>query len=180
MKPLIVIPAAGQSTRMRGRDKLLEPIRGVPLIRRQAQAAAGTGADVLVNASRVDSVAECIRDETGGGAHVSIDALGSLVTCSNSIQCLRKRGKHVQVGLMVGEDSRPPVPMDRVLADELEILGSHGIQAHRYAELLAMIRSGSLKPELLVGKTISLDDSLAALPRMNEFTGTGVTVIDRF
>ena len=142
---------------------------------------AGTlGAEVLVNANEVDSVAGNIKDVTGGGAHVSIDALGSGVTCSNSIDGLRKRGKHVQVGLMTGEDRSPRVPMDRVIADELEILGSHGIQAHRYAELLAMIQAGELRPELLVGRTISLDDVPAELPRMNDFPGTGVTVVDRF
>lgn len=39
MTPLLVIPAAGTSSRMRGRDKLLEQIDNVPLLRRQALAA---------------------------------------------------------------------------------------------------------------------------------------------
>ena len=138
------------------------------------------GADALINAKDVDSVSESVKSASNGGAHVSIDALGSTVTCSNSIDGLRKRGKHIQVGLMVGADRSPPLPMDRVLAEELEILGSHGIQAHRYAELLAMIRAGALRPDLLIGKTISLEDALVELPSMNNFTGTGVTVIDRF
>ena len=138
------------------------------------------GAEALINASEVDSVADSIKAMTSGGAHVSIDALGSIVTCSNSIGGLRKRGRHIQVGLMVGDDRRPALPMDRVIAEELEILGSHGMQAHRYAELFAMIRAGELRPDLLVGKTISLEDVLVELPGMNAFTGTGVTVIDRF
>ncbi len=142
--------------------------------------ATSIGAEAVINAGKVHSVAERIREVTDGGAHVSIDALGSTVTCSNSIGGLRKRGKHIQVGLMVGDDSTPGLPMDRVIADELEILGSHGIQAHRYAELLEMIQSGELRPDLLVGKTISLDDALLELPAMNNFTGTGITVIDRF
>ena len=112
--------------------------------------------------------------------HVSLDALGSNVTCLNSIDGLRKRGKHIQVGLMLGDDRMPALPMDRVIADELEILGSHGIQAHRYTELLAMIEAGKLRPELLTGNTISLDDALVELPEMNSFRGAGVTVIDRF
>jgi alcohol dehydrogenase len=138
------------------------------------------GADALINGSTVDSVAGNIRSVTGGGAHVSVDALGSAVTCSNSVDGLRKRGKHIQVGLMVGNDSRPALPMDRIIADELEILGSHGMQAHRYDELLAMIHAGKLRPEQLIGKTISLDDAVVELPNMNRFTGTGVTVVDRF
>lgn len=138
------------------------------------------GADVLINARKVTSVAESIKAGTSGGAHVSIDALGSTVTFLNSIDGLRKRGKHIQVGLMAGDDRSPSLPMGRVLADELVILGSHGIQSHRYAELLDMIRAGELRPELLVGSTISLEDALVQLPGMNNFAGTGVTVIDRF
>lgn len=147
---------------------------------RKLDFAKGIGAEALINASQVDSVAESIRDITGGGAHVSIDALGSIETCSNSIAGLRKRGKHIQVGLMVGDARSPALPMDRVLADELEILGSHGMQAHRYPELLGMIQTGKLRPDLLIGNTICLEDALVELPGMNRFTSTGVTVIDRF
>ena len=63
--------------------------------------AAGIGADALINASRSGAVAEDIRTVTGGGAHVSMDALGSTVTCTNSVDCLRKRGKHIQVAYPV-------------------------------------------------------------------------------
>jgi alcohol dehydrogenase len=138
------------------------------------------GAEALINASQVDSVADRIRCTTNGGAHVSIDALGSSETCANSIDCLRKRGKHIQVGLMVGDDGSPAVPMDRVIAEELEVLGSHGMQAHRYDALLTMVRKGELRPDLLVGNTVRLEDVLFELPQMNRFKATGVTVIDRF
>jgi alcohol dehydrogenase len=142
--------------------------------------AGSIGADALINAREVDSVADRIKDISSGGAHLSIDALGSIVTCSNSIDGLRKRGKHIQVGLMTGDDRSPQLPMDRVIANELEILGSHGMQAHRYTELLTMIRAGELRPDLLVGRTISLENVLVELPGMNNFTDSGVTVIDRF
>lgn len=142
--------------------------------------AASIGADAVINASTDDAVPKSIKRITNGGAHVSIDALGSTATCSNSIKCLRKRGKHIQVGLMLGDDRSPGVDMARVIAFELEILGSHGIQAHRYAELLDMIEAGALRPDQLVGRTISLDEAVVELPEMNKFNATGVTVIDRF
>ncbi|TMV59202.1 nucleotidyltransferase family protein, partial [Thioclava sp. BHET1] len=44
----ILIPAAGAARRMRGADKLLEPVGGTPLLRRQAQLALATGQPVLV------------------------------------------------------------------------------------------------------------------------------------
>jgi alcohol dehydrogenase len=138
------------------------------------------GAAVTINASSVANVAEAVIEVTGGGAHVSLDALGSPVTCFNSIQNLRRRGKHVQVGLMLGDHSTPAVPMSKIIGWELEVLGSHGMQAHRYDVMMPMILSGKLKPELLVGREISLEESIDALVSMDRFQGTGTTVVTRF
>jgi len=138
------------------------------------------GAVETINAAKTEDVIESVRNITQGGAHVSIDALGSPVTCFNSIANLRKRGKHVQVGLMLADHCHPSIPMDKVIANELEILGSHGIQAYKYTTLLEMIKSGRLHPEKLIGKTISLDESAEALSKMNNFAETGVTVINKF
>ena len=138
------------------------------------------GAAATINASSVTNVPEAVRDLSGGGAHVSLDAIGNATVCYNSIDSLRKRGRHIQVGLLVDDDADPRVPMGKVLANELELLGSHGMQAHRYAEMLRMIDAGNLAPERLVGKTISLEESIPALMSMNDFDTTGVTVITRF
>jgi len=138
------------------------------------------GAVATVNANKNPHTIEQVVDLTNGGAHLSIDALGSQITCFNSVSNLRKRGKHVQIGLMVGDHAQPHLPMGKVLSDELEIIGSHGMQAHRYPELLTMIQQGKLNPEKLIGEKISLQESLKRLTKMDEFVGTGVTVIDRF
>jgi alcohol dehydrogenase len=137
-------------------------------------------ATILINAKKVDSVSEEIKKVTVRGAHLSIDALGSQETCFNSVSCLRKRGKHIQVGLMTGDHKHPKIPMDKVVANELEIIGSHGMQAFRYAEMFEMIKSGKLKPELLVGKTISIEETPTALINMDKFDNLGVTVINKF
>lgn len=135
------------------------------------------GATATINASGGVKVANAIRDLTGGGAHLSIDALGHSATALNSVRSLRKRGRHVQVGLMLGEHARAPLPMDRIIAFELEVKGSHGMQAHRYPEMLRMIGHGVLKPEKLVAKTIPLAAAPAALAAMDRFEGTGITII---
>lgn len=137
------------------------------------------GAVMTINASKVPSVVKAIKQATSGGAHVSIDALGHSTTAFNSISCLRRRGRHVQVGLMLGEHARAAVPMDRIIAHELEIKGSHGMQAHRYGAMMQMIERGVLQPDRLVGGTIALDEAPAALMAMDSFPGTGITVIDR-
>jgi alcohol dehydrogenase len=138
------------------------------------------GAAGTINASAVDHVAEAVRNLSGGGAHVSVDAIGNAAACFNSIDCLRKRGKHIQVGLLVEADHDPRVPMSKVLSNELEILGSHGMQAHRYADMLAMIAAGDLDPERLIGNTICLEEAIAELTSMDQFRSNGVTVITEF
>lgn len=138
------------------------------------------GAAVTINSHKVKNVVESVREVTHGGAHVSLDALGNPTTCFNSIANLRKRGKHIQVGLMLGGQNHPAIPMDKVIGNELEILGSHGIQAYKYSLLFEMISAGKLDPSRLIGKTISLEESLEALISMDSFNNIGVTVIDRF
>lgn len=125
-------------------------------------------------------VAEAIREITKGGAHVSLDALGHPVTMTNSILCLRPRGKHIQVGLMLGDHAAPSVPMSKIVGQEIEILGSHGMQAHRYGAMLDMVESGKLKPARLVGDKISLEQAPDALIRMDKFQSVGATVITSF
>jgi alcohol dehydrogenase len=138
------------------------------------------GAIATVNAAETDDVVGAVLELTGGGAHVSIDALGSLVTCHNSIANLRKRGRHVQIGLMAGAHSQPAVPMGKVIGHELEIFGSHGMQAHRYPAMLHMIEAGKLQPQTLIRRTISLAEAATALPNMDNFSGIGVTIINQF
>jgi alcohol dehydrogenase len=138
------------------------------------------GAELAVNVNSTADVAGAVRDLTGGGAHVSLDAIGNARVCFDAIDSLRKRGRHVQVGLMTGDQQRPRLPMHKVLANELEIRGSHGMQAHRYAAMLAMIEVGELAPQRLIGRTIDLEASIAALTSMDAFDTTGVTIINRF
>jgi D-arabinose 1-dehydrogenase-like Zn-dependent alcohol dehydrogenase len=115
-----------------------------------------------------------VREHTGGGAHVSLDAIGSEAACAASISGLRKRGRHVQVGLL---PERPRVPMDLVIARELELLGAHGMAAHAYPEMLALVEAGRLRPAQLITRRIGLDEAPEALAAMSGASPIGVTVI---
>ncbi|MFB6552969.1 zinc-dependent alcohol dehydrogenase family protein [Streptomyces sp. NPDC056405] len=136
------------------------------------------GAAECVDAARTPDTAAAVRDLTGGGAHLSLDALGSPVTCAASVNGLRRRGRHVQVGLLPSPDGTTPVPMARAVALELELLGSHGMAAHTYPPMLELVRTGALRPDLLVTSTIGLDEVPAALAAMGTASGAGVTVIE--
>ncbi|MFJ1746517.1 zinc-binding dehydrogenase [Streptomyces sp. NPDC088116] len=134
------------------------------------------GAAVCVNAGAVPDTAAAVRAATDGGAHVSLDTLGSAETCAASVTSLRTRGRHVQVGLLPAD--RTPLPMARVVAQELEVLGSHGMAAHAYPDMMRQIDAGLLRPDLLVSTSISLDAAPAALAALSDGTTTaGITVI---
>ena len=130
-------------------------------------AARASGAELAVEAGAD------VRELTGGGAHVSLDAIGAEAACAASVAGLRKRGRHVQVGLL---PEPPRVPMDLVIGRELELLGSHGMAASAYPEMLALVEAGRLRPGDLVTREIGLDEAPAALAAMGE-GGSGVTVI---
>jgi len=124
--------------------------------------AAGLGADHCLP----DADPELIAELSGGGVQVSLDALGSAATASAGVRSLRRRGRHVQVGLMLDANAEAGLPWGPVVARELQVLGSHGMAAADYPELLDLIVTGRLNPSALVGKVVELEqagDELAAM-----------------
>ncbi|MFI7217280.1 zinc-dependent alcohol dehydrogenase family protein [Micromonospora maritima] len=123
------------------------------------------------------AVAAAVREATGGGAHLSLDALGSHATCVASVESLRRRGRHVQVGLLPAAQGRPALPMDLVIAYELELRGSHGMPAHAYPEMLRLVTAGVLRPGELVTRTIDLAAAPRALATMDRPTVAGMCLV---
>jgi D-arabinose 1-dehydrogenase-like Zn-dependent alcohol dehydrogenase len=135
------------------------------------------GADEILGADGRPVTPQEVADATAGGPHLSIDAIGSTRVVATSIESLRRRGRHVQVGLIPA--NLIEIPIGPVIARELEILGSHGMQAHRYPQMLDMIVDGRLEPHRLITNRISLSDVVDALPGMGGSRPPGVTVVDR-
>lgn len=153
---------------------------GIDIDDEKLAVARSLGARETIHAKRDGHAADAVAKRTGGGAHIAIDALGSSETCLQSVRCLRKRGRHIQVGVMAGPDSETPIPMGMVMGRELELLGSHGMQAHRFDAVFEMMTSGKIDPGKLVARTISLREVPEAIERMAGFEGAGITVIDDF
>lgn len=135
------------------------------------------GAAAVVDASGLTpaQVAARVTEAAGGdGADVALEALGRPATAEAAVRCLRPRGRYVQVGLFATE---PVFPIGVVTARELDVLGSHGMAASDYPEMMAMVAGGRLRPQDLVTRTIGLDEVPAALLAMNDGTTPGMTVI---
>jgi alcohol dehydrogenase len=121
-----------------------------------------------------DNVVPELLDLTAGGAQVTMDALGSAAIVQTALTALRPRGRHLQVGLLPGGIQ---LDVGRLIGQELEWLGSHGMPAHAYPEMLALVASGNLTPDKLITRTITLDETPAALAALTIGTPAGVTVI---
>ena len=115
---------------------------------------------------------------TDGGAHVALDAVGSEATSADALLSLRRGGRHVQVGLLPPVDGRSRVPMDRVIAWELDVLGSHGMAAADYPEMMSLVAAGTLQPELLVERIVGLEEAADLLPRFDTLAVAGMTMVD--
>ena len=119
-----------------------------------------------------------VAELTGGGSHVSVDAVGSEQTLADAILGLCRRGRHVQIGLLPAIDGHPRVPMDRVIGWELDLLGSHGMAAADYPAMMALIAEGRLAPQRLIERTIGLEEAAALLPGFDRAVVAGMTVVD--
>ena len=136
--------------------------------------AASLGAHVI-NSKSVDAVTFM---QNLGGADIAIDALGSEATAGASILCLARRGRHLQLGLMLTPSGLSAIPMARVIAWELDLLGSHGMAAKDYPEMLELVASGVLNPDLLVKREISLEEGALALADLANQPSAGITIIN--
>ncbi len=78
----------------------------------------------------------------------------------------------------MGDDHQPPLPMELVISRELEVIGSHGMAAHAYPRMLAMIESGVLDPAALIVRTVTLEDVPGELTAMGTRSAGGIVVCD--
>ncbi len=126
------------------------------------------------NGGSGDDVAEQITQLTGGGAAVTMDAIGAESVVQTALASLKPRGRHVQLGLL---PDRVRLDLSFLAFRELSWLGSHGMAAHDYPAMLELVRSGAVRPDELVTGVIGLDDVGPALSAMSGAAPAGITVI---
>ena len=139
------------------------------------------GADEVVDAANADNVPGEVQMAIGRGADVSVDALGIAETCRNSILSLKRRGQHVQIGLTTqDEQGMVSVPTDVMTMQEIEFIGSFGMQPTHYDEIFRMVERDKLDPSKVVSETVPLDDVSEKLDAMSDYGTMGIPVIDEF
>ena len=150
----------------------------VDVVDDKLQHALSLGADAAVNASKVDAV-QAIIEVTGGGADVSIEALGSAETTNASVECLAVLGRHVHVG-MPGGDGTLNINMRAIYSKQLAFFGTRGMPSWKYSPLLDMIQKGIVDLSPMVDREISLSEASRELAMMSGATPPGTAVITKF
>ena len=147
----------------------------VDIVEEKLEHARAHGADATVNAATTD-VAEAIRDITGGGAQVSIEALGIEATTNASIECLAILGRHVHVGMPSG-DGRMDINLRAIYTKQLAFYGTRGMPSWKYPSLLSMIERGAVDLNPMVAREVPLSGASAELRAMKGPTPPGTAVI---
>jgi D-arabinose 1-dehydrogenase-like Zn-dependent alcohol dehydrogenase len=142
--------------------------------------AKSVGADHVINGKTTDPIA-AVKDLTRGGADVAVDALGIATTCRNALMSLRKRGRHIQIGMTTQQEKGEiSLPIDHIIVMGLHIMGSGVIPAWRYPVMLRMVETGKLSPRKLVTQTIPLEQAFGVIEQMSTFANTGISVVNRY
>ena len=150
----------------------------VDVVDEKLELAKAVGASHVINAAKEPDVAAAIRDVTGGGAQASIEALGITETFHNSLKCLAKLGRHVQIGQPLDVHANPSIPLlDTVYYRQLVLLGSRGLPAHRFSALFNLLSSGRMDMQSLIKNRISLQQASDVFTLMNNHEDVGMTLI---
>ena len=152
----------------------------VDLDDRKLELAKQVGASEVINGKKTDPV-KAVRDLTHGGADVSVDALGIEATCRNAVMSLRKRGRHIQIGLTSQlEKGEVALPVDQIVFKEIQFVGSLAIQSFRYPSMLSMVERGQLQPKKLITETLPIEKAFGVIEQMSKFENVGMSVINQF
>lgn len=118
------------------------------------EAARACGADLTLDLSRHDVVAEVLARTEGYGCDVYIEASGAPAAVEQGLRMVRKLGTFVEFSVM-----REPVSVDwTIIGDskELDVRGSH-LSPYCYPVAIEMLRRGQFPVDPVVSHTLPLE-----------------------
>lgn len=112
------------------------------------------GATEALDASQHPQLGREVQKRTGGGANVAFEVVGTPETVRTALSTLRRGGRLCVLGY---SDSVVPVPLNRLMFFEYEIVGSLGCRPVDYPQVIEMVRSGKVRLDEVVTRTVPLD-----------------------
>ncbi len=145
----------------------------------KAEVARAAGAHHVVD---VDGFRDAVHDLTGGeGVDVVLDPVGG-DRVTDSLRCLRRRGRLLIVGFTAG--SIPQIKVNRLLLNNLDVIGvgwgaywlaEPGYPAEQWADLLPDLRAGRLLPP--IGARYPLEEAAEAVASLEERRALGKVLL---
>jgi (R,R)-butanediol dehydrogenase/meso-butanediol dehydrogenase/diacetyl reductase len=148
---------------------------GVPLVIERAEerraAAERLGVRTLETG---DELARRVRRELGtGGGDVIVDSTGSAAALPDAVECARRGGRIVVVGLAKGPVALNPA---RLTLFERSLVGSLGYR-HDLPSVVSMVAAGLIDPAQLVTATVPLSEAPATFKRLASDPGADIKVL---
>ena len=137
----------------------------------RARHARTCGADVIIN-PREEDLPAAVREKTGLGADVVVDAVGTLL--QDALRCVRKGGRVVLFGMH--EQARPVVKQYDVTKFELQILGTY-IARGTFPLATQLLESGRIDFPRLVTHRLALRDIAQGIELLRHGEAVKVAVI---
>jgi alcohol dehydrogenase len=156
---------------------------GVDLNEDALRKAEELGAAETIKVDDVQDIPQAVKKKTpkSRGAEVSVDALGIAQTCRNSVNSLGKGGQHLQIGLTTSEEEgEVSLPVDNIVMDEREFVGSFGMPPNEYEEIFSMMERGKIDPGRIVTETVSLEEVPGMIEGMGNYDTIGIPVCNEF
>jgi len=155
----------------------------IDIVEEKLEFAEELGAVETINSQEVEDVPQAVKKLTAGsrGVEVSVEALGISQTIQNSVNSLAPGGQHLQVGMTTSEEGgEVSIPVDNIVQDEREFIGTYGMPPHEYEEIFRMMSGGKIDPGKIVSETCSLGDVPSVMERLGEYDTMGIPVCTDF
>ena len=128
-----------------------------------------------------DTAWQTVKEITGGGADLALEAVGIPETTLPAILTLKKGGRMVQLGITGREQAgMMALPVDAIVLQELTFIGSWGCPATSYPGMLSLVASGKLNPTRLVHRHVAVEEASAVLQSMGQYDTQGFNVINKW
>ena len=154
----------------------------IDIVSEKLEKARELGAIETIDSTEIDDVPQAVKKLTDNrGVEVSVEALGIAQTVQDSVNCLAPGGQHVQLGLTTSEEGgEVSIPVDNMVWDEREFIGSYGMPPNEYDEIFRMMNGGKIDPGKIISETCALSDIPSVMERMGEYDTLGIPVCTEF
>jgi len=122
------------------------------------------GADRTILASGGALTAEILRETTGKGVDVVLEAVGREETIVAAVDCVRKGGT---VSLVGNISPQIMLPLQKVVSRQIRLQGSCA-SAGEYQQAIDLIASGTIRVDLLITAVAPLSDGPSWFERLHD------------